>query len=178
MADVLSVKLVGLSNLAARLDKITPEVTDRLRIFMARSTIGLSEQVQANILERFKSSGPLFKSVRSELTETPGSFTGRVYTQDVVYAAIQERGGKTAPHVIEPVNGKALAFMMPGRLGFSSGNVSNVLTAVKKVNHPGSNIPERSYARLALVQQRKPFESGIRQVVAQGVGAAMGSPAA
>jgi hypothetical protein len=37
---------------------------------------------------------------------------------------------------------------------------------VRKVNHPGSRIPSRSYARLALVQERAGFENGIRGVVA------------
>lgn len=47
-----------------------------------------------------------------------------------VYAAIQQRGGKTSPHVIKARNKKALAF---------GGHV------VKSVNHPGSNIPARPF---------------------------------
>lgn len=47
-----------------------------------------------------------------------------------VYAAIHQLGGKTRPHVIVPRNKKALAF---------GGKV------VKKVNHPGSNIPARPF---------------------------------
>ena len=47
-----------------------------------------------------------------------------------VYAAIQNDGGKTRAHVIKAKNKKALAF--GGRV-------------VKQVNHPGSNIPARTY---------------------------------
>lgn len=51
---------------------------------------------------------------------------------NVVYAGILEEGGTTKPHVIRPVNGKALAF--GGRF-------------FKKVNHPGSKIGGRHYVR-------------------------------
>lgn len=52
---------------------------------------------------------------------------------NVKYAAIHQFGGKTSPHVILPRNKKALAF--GGRV-------------VKKVNHPGSNIPARPFLAL------------------------------
>ena len=58
---------------------------------------------------------------------------------------------------------------MPARLGFSKGNQSSAYVFAKQVNHPGSDIPERSYMRLALVQMRAPFEGGIRQVVDQSI---------
>jgi phage virion morphogenesis protein len=51
---------------------------------------------------------------------------------NVVYAAIHQFGGKTAPHVIRPKNGKAL--MWPG-----------LAHPVKSVNHPGSDIPARPF---------------------------------
>lgn len=49
------------------------------------------------------------------------------------YAAIHQFGGQTRPHEIRPRNKKALAF--GGRV-------------VKKVNHPGSNIPARPFLLL------------------------------
>ncbi|QBH95471.1 phage virion morphogenesis protein [Limnobaculum zhutongyuii] len=49
------------------------------------------------------------------------------------YAAIQNNGGTTRPHVIRPRNKKALAFS--GRFA-------------KKVNHPGSKIPARTFLSL------------------------------
>jgi phage gpG-like protein len=48
------------------------------------------------------------------------------------YAAIQNFGGVTSPHVIRARNGKALSW--PG-----------AAHPVKQVNHPGSNIPARPY---------------------------------
>lgn len=171
MSDI-TVQLVGLSNLQAKLDQITPAIQDNLRVFMARFNLRLRDQVKANIAERFKSEGPLYQGVQAEQTETTAGITGRVWIdgKTVPYAAIQEYGGKTPPHVIEPVNATVLAFMSPGSLGLSSGGGENGLVFAKRVNHPGSNIPERSYARLALVQLRGDFEDGIRATVDEAIG--------
>ncbi len=58
---------------------------------------------------------------------------------DVKYAAIQEYGGKTGAHEILPVKGKVLAFLVGGAMRFA-----------RRVEHPGSVIPERSYLRSSL----------------------------
>lgn len=52
---------------------------------------------------------------------------------NVVYARIQNQGGKTRPHEIRPRNRQALRFN--GRYA-------------KKVNHPGSDIPARPFLTL------------------------------
>lgn len=59
---------------------------------------------------------------------------------NVEYAAIHQFGGKTKPHVILPRNKKALAF--GGRV-------------VKKVNHPGSEIPARPFLALGADDEEK-----------------------
>ncbi|MBC3252852.1 phage virion morphogenesis protein [Serratia fonticola] len=59
---------------------------------------------------------------------------------NVEYAAIHQFGGKTRPHVILPRNKKALAF---------NGRV------VKKVNHPGSDIPARPFLALTSDDEEK-----------------------
>lgn len=166
---MIDVRLLGLRELQAKLGQLGPSVRNRLRDYMAIFTIRLRDQVKSNIAERFRSTGPLYQSVQAEMEETKDSFTGRVYTQGVPYARIQEEGGTTRAHEILPVRGQALAFMSPAGMQFKGGG-QNSLTIVKKVNHPGSRIPERSYARLALVQMRTPFTDGIRQVVADGIG--------
>lgn len=73
----------------------------------------------------------LFKSnnLRSSILPINGKDFAMV-TTSVPYAAIHQFGGKTKPHVILPKTTKALAF---------GGKV------VKKVNHPGSNIPARPF---------------------------------
>ena len=167
MTSVLGFKLLRLNELRARLDRITPAVQDNLRIYMAQFVLDLRDQVRNNILDRFKVTrmGLLWLSVQAQLIEEIGSVTGRVFIDGVPYAAIQEYGGTTSPHEILPVNGTMLAFMAPASMGFSSGDMMNGLVFAKKVNHPGSRIPERSYARLALVQTRPIFENGIRAAV-------------
>jgi hypothetical protein len=163
---MIDVKLVGLTQLQANMRKMPTVLQDRLRIFMARFSLTVRDRVRANILERFKVVTGLFpEAVQVEQIETPGSITGRIFIDTLPWAAIQERGGKTSPHVIEPATANVLAFLTPAKLGFSGGPASNALVLAKRVNHPGSDIPERSYARLALVQMRAPFEGGIRQVV-------------
>ncbi len=57
----------------------------------------------------------------------------------VPYGAIQEFGGTTRAHLIAAKNAFALAFTAGDRLVFA-----------KRVNHPGSRIPERSFLRSAL----------------------------
>ena len=59
---------------------------------------------------------------------------------NVEYGPIQQFGGKTRPHVILPRNKQALAF---------NGRV------VKKVNHPGSDIPARPFLMLTGEDEEK-----------------------
>lgn len=163
---LLGVRLIGLAQLQASFDQMPVTLQDKLRVFIARFTLMLRDQVRGNILERFKViTGEFPESVQSQQIEQPGLITGRVFIDTLPWAAIQERGGQTRPHTITPATAQVLAFLMPARLGFSGGPKSNALVFAKQVNHPGSNIPERSYMRLALVQMRAPFEGGIREVV-------------
>lgn len=170
MSDPVRFELRGLVELDAFLGTMPPVLQEKLRPFMASFTIRLRDQVKANIADRFKSTGPLYQSIQSAIEEAPGEITGRVYSSGVRYAAAQEYGARTPAHTIVPVRAAALAFMSPFGLGFSSGGGSNTLIFAKRVNHPGSVIPERSYARLALAQLRAPFKDGIRAVVDEAFG--------
>jgi phage gpG-like protein len=103
-------------------------------------------------------SGKLGQSIQQRVTSTPSSVQGKVYSAgNLPYAAIQEYGGKTAAHVIEAKNGKALAFMMGGNMVFA-----------KKVNHPGSNIPSRSYMRSSLTDMKDEIINRMRGSVVEG----------
>lgn len=85
-------------------------------------------------------SGALRRSIKNDVKNLKTAIEGMVYSSgDVKYAAIHEFGGKTKAHIIEPKTKKALAFML--------GNAKMVL---KRVNHPGSVMPERSYMRTSL----------------------------
>jgi phage gpG-like protein len=65
----------------------------------------------------------------SSMTPSHDAVSATVGT-NLVYAAIQNNGGQTRPHVIEARNGKALHF----------GGIF-----AKRVNHPGSKIPARPF---------------------------------
>ena len=73
------------------------------------------------------------------ITERSDSNTAAVGTNKV-YARIHQEGGKTKPHEIKPRNKNALAF---------NGRV------VKKVNHPGSDIPARPFLMISPLGEEK-----------------------
>jgi phage gpG-like protein len=69
---------------------------------------------------------------------------GGIAVRGVLYAAIQEFGGTTRPHVILPRKAKALAFA-----GAGGGTVFAM-----RVFHPGSVIPARPYIRPVIPEIR------------------------
>jgi phage gpG-like protein len=77
---------------------------------------------------------------------------------NLVYAAIHEYGGTTRAHVIEARKAKALAFQMGGQTVF-----------FKRVNHPGSHMPERSFLRSALEENAGSIRDALERAVAEGV---------
>ena len=145
----------------AKFDKMPKEVHDRLKLTVGvlaeklRSYI-VSNKLLGQVLQR--RSGRLGRSIKARTEDTAEGVTGFVFSSgDVPYARIQEYGGKTAAHVIEAKNGKALAFMMGGRQVF-----------FRKVNHPGSNIPERSYMRSSLADMRDEIIAAMKKAVGEG----------
>jgi len=65
----------------------------------------------------------------------------------LAYARIHEYGGVTAPHEIVPKAGGVLAWMgADGEMHFA-----------RRVNHPGSVMPERSYMRSTLNENEERF---------------------
>lgn len=77
------------------------------------------------ILQR---SGGLASSIQQQFDQH-----NSVVGTNKIYAAIQNFGGRTSPHVIRPKNKRALSF----------GGI-----VVRSVNHPGSEIPAREFLRL------------------------------
>jgi phage gpG-like protein len=84
--------------------------------------------------------GTLADSITASVTADADGVLASVGSEgDVKYAAIQEYGGKTSAHEILPVKAAVLAFVVGGAQHFA-----------RRVEHPGSVIPERSYLRSAL----------------------------
>ncbi len=116
----------------------------------------ISDKLLGQVLNR--KTGRLGQSIQERVDSTPTGVTGVVYSSgDVPYARIHEYGGKTAAHVIEAKNGQALAFMWRGKQAF-----------FKKVNHPGSVMPERSYMRSSLADLKDEIVERMKRAVVEG----------
>jgi phage gpG-like protein len=85
-------------------------------------------------------SGTLRDSIAASVNADSDGVLASVGSEgDVKYAEIQEYGGKTSAHEILPAKGDVLAFVVGSTQHFA-----------RKVEHPGSVIPERSYLRSSL----------------------------
>ncbi len=168
---MIRTEILGLREVQVTLQRVTPEIQRNARNFVADRMLALRDSVKSNIVRMFQSTGPLYKNVQARMEESPGSVSGIVFIdgRKIPYADIQERGGKTRPHDIRPVRASALAFMMPGKMGFSGGERTSSLVITKLVHHPGSRIPEHPYMRLALAREKPYFERGMRQIVTEGM---------
>jgi hypothetical protein len=150
---------VRYSRLIARLNTLEPRISAGLQKFAVAFSVRLVNQVKTNIVALFRSTGPLYQSIQSEVTIPEKSVRVKVFSEGVEYAGILERGGVTRAHTILPRTASVLAFEGPAGLVFA-----------KRVNHPGSVIPARPYVGLALSQLRSDFRDGIREVVATAQG--------
>lgn len=139
--------------------RVPEAVRTRLRGEAVRLTQALAALVRSKlsgpVLQR--RSGRLIGSIRSELIETADSVGGRVSTSGVPYARIHEYGGQTSPHEIVAKNSASLAFVWQGRQVF-----------FKRVNHPGSKMPERSYMRSSLEEMRSEIAESYKRAGAAG----------
>lgn len=129
-------------------DTITPDLLDRYRASQDKIGIHTVLAMQLQIISKraftdsalrpaawpnkadgsaatLRKSGTLAKSIRAIATATAATIT-----TDRKYAAIHQLGGRTSPHVIRPLSGKALKTPF----GFFA-----------KVKHPGSKIPARPF---------------------------------
>ena len=136
---------------------------DKLRASFLKKTYALAEKlkskVQQNLTNRILKirTGKLSRSIFEEVTNTANEVAGRVFSSGVPYARIQEFGGHTKAHVIEAINGKALAFNMGGKQVF-----------FKRVNHPGSNIKASHYMGSAFDEMKPEITQGYEQAASEG----------
>ena len=140
---MFALALDGLDSADARLSAYAAALAEALAAKAAELAEALAERVRNDKLAGGAlnmRTGALAASIAADvaveseaISATVGSFG------DVKYAAIQEMGGKTSAHEILPAKAKALAFMVGGKLVFA-----------RKVEHPGSAIPARSYLGSAL----------------------------
>lgn len=134
-------------------------LTEQATRFASELEARIQQKLTGEVLQT--QSGALAASIFSSIGNNESDTTISVSSTGVPYAAIQELGGKTAAHEIIATNAKALAFRMGGDLAFA-----------KHVNHPGSNIPARSYLGSSLAEMRDEIEAGFKQAILDALGPA------
>jgi phage gpG-like protein len=155
---MLQISLEGQEALAERLGAL-PE---RLRAKLAEKVDLRAQSLFTQVVDVNLSggvlnvrSGALRDSIQVEASQQDNSIGAEVFSNgDVPYAAIQELGGKTAAHEILPDKAQIIAFVMNGKRVFA-----------RRVNHPGSQIPARSYLRSALEEQSGDIKRELTDVV-------------
>lgn len=161
---MISMTMTGDRQVIARLQ----EMPDSLRQILRRRVWALTLKLQARVQRKLSGqvlnvvTGALRRSIQSDVREEATAVLGRVFsTGDVKYARIHEFGGRTRAHVIEPRKASALLFAMGGKNVFA-----------RRVNHPGSVMPERSFMRSSLAEMQdeiiRTLTDGIVEAAMQG----------
>ena len=144
---MFALTLDGLEDASARLEAYPASLAAALDAKAAELAAALVDLVQNDKLSGAVlnvGSGALRNSIVASISADAGGVVASVGSEgDVKYAAIQEYGGKTSAHEILPVKAQALAFVAGGAQRFA-----------RRVEHPGSLIPERSYLRSSLDDMR------------------------
>jgi phage gpG-like protein len=149
--------VVGKEEVIARLEGRRKKLMPYLARVVEKEASDLESYIKNNKLQSsplHHRSGKLQRSVHHQTTANTSFVIGRVYA-GAEYAAIHEYGGQTKPHIIKPKKAKVLAFSKGGNTIFA-----------KSVKHPGSKIPERSFMRSSLAENREK----IRLALAKAVG--------
>lgn len=159
---IVSVKLVGDRQLLARLDSMPDSVRRVLTAKIMALALMLQGHIQKNKLSGqvlHVRTGALRRSIHVKVDQRATGVWGRVLSSgDVKYAGIHEFGGRTKAHVIEPRKVKALAFMVGGSQVFA-----------KRVNHPGSQMPMRSFMRTGLGDKAAQISTEMKAAVIEGL---------
>ncbi len=104
-------------------------------------------------------SGALSASIQSSVEDDGSAVSIVASSIGVSYAAIQEFGGKTTAHDIVAVKAKALVFAAGGGQVFA-----------KRVHHPGSTIPARSYIGESIAEMSDEITVSLKQAVLEALG--------
>lgn len=167
----ITIQIVGAEEVRSRLAQLPNEMRPRILGAIRDLTAELEGRVIDNLSGRVLAvrSGKLRGAVRSEVHQEGDGASGRVYISGVPYARILERGGQTRPHTIVPRNARALAFRTGTRLPISKSGATSGLIFAKRVNHPGSKIPEFAYMRRPLAQMRQEIVAELRGAVSSSL---------
>ncbi len=152
----------GLDETRARLDALPAALGPALAAKTTELSAALADRVRNDKLSGAvlkPRSGALRDSIAADVSADGDRILAWVgSTGDVKYAAIQEYGGKTVAHEILPTKAQALAFIAGGAQRFA-----------RKVEHPGSLIPERSYLRSSLEEMSGEIASALAEAAAEAL---------
>ena len=157
---MFALELDGLENASAHLETYPTALTAALSAKAAELADALADMVRNDKLlggVLNARSGALRDSIVASVSADADGVIASVGSEgDVKYAAIQEYGGKTSAHEILPVKAEALAFVVGGVQRFA-----------RRVEHPGSLIPERSYLRSSLEEMQGEIVAALAEAAAE-----------
>lgn len=126
----------------------------------------IEEAIKRGVMRRVfgkKSSGARKIIRRSKLRIRDGAIEQPITVTGL--AAIQERGGRTEPHIIKPKLRKVLKFGIAGIAGFGGDAVF-----ATEVNHPGGNHPAMPFLERAAARHMSRFREEVEVELAKAVG--------
>jgi phage gpG-like protein len=160
---IINVTIVGGKELIERFKTMAPAIHAALLKKVTLLALQLEKHVKVDklngqVLNRI--SGALSRSIHNKVEQAGTVVSGIVFSSgDVKYARIHEYGGVTAPHVIEPKKASVLAFAGAG----------GGMVFAKRVNHPGSKMPERSFLRSSLHDMSTEISLGMKKSIVQAI---------
>ncbi|MGB8422184.1 hypothetical protein [Paraburkholderia sp.] len=154
-------EVTGSSQVVERIRRITPNVRAALQERVQRLTIQLQihvvrDKLQGQVLN--VKTGRLQRSISQAVTSDATSVTGIVSTA-VKYAAAHEYGFTGTVNVKEHLRTITQAF---GK------ELKEPVTSTVRAHDMKMNLPERSFLRSALADQRADIVAGIQQAVIEG----------
>lgn len=166
---MINLTVIGDRELVLRLQNLPAVVQAVIQAKVTALTLKLEARVKEKLSGQVLNvrSGALRRSIFSKIDAIATAIIGKVSSSgDVKYARIHELGGKTKAHVIEPKGKKALAF--GGFVGMGQWGLFAKSVIVRKVNHPGSVIPKRSYLASSLKEQATDIIAGLKLAAVEG----------
>src|SRR5215831_18666964 len=158
---MLTFNMVGDQALIAKLNAYSGRAREELKHSVTKLALLLEQKVKYKLSGSVLNvrTGALRASIFHEITETKTGVFGKVGSSgDVKYAGIHEFGGRTAAHLILPVKANVLHFFVGGKEVFA-----------RRVNHPGSQMPERSFLRSSLSDMKEQIVREMQDAVRRGM---------
>jgi phage gpG-like protein len=157
----ISAEVVGSSKVVERLRALTPNIRSAVYQRVVRLTIALQRHVVADKLQGQVlnvKTGRLQRSIQQATTNSETSVTGIVSTA-VKYARAHEYGFSGTVNVKEHMRTIKMAF---GK------SLKEPVTVQVSAHTMKMNLPERSFLRSALADQREEILQGIREAAGEG----------